>query len=476
MINSEDNTRKILDILYEYNPWWKSSEFHIPKYRTKWFDSLISAMDDPDIEIVYCPPQVGKTVLMKQVVKHLIENEHVLPHSIMYVSMDHTSIDMLCSEPVKDVIDVYSTYVKPYGSEKAYIFLDEIQTIANWSSYLKQFHDLQYPLKFIVSGSSSTEIEKGGSESLIGRSRLRLMLQWKFADFVNFSLFKEEHPSRLCDMADTASVTNALIERDAGAMFDALLMYHDALLKNGISFEKYVVDYIIKGGYPALLDADLETSRDVLMERFGLTIHKDIMRIFSVRNIKGLENLVMRCAIQSGKMTDYHSFSKSIGIKYDTFMIYLGYLTDVFLISESRFYSKADSSFKKGKKLYLRDHPTRNVLVGLLNRRLFEFGEEIGKTVETIVADHASRLVYRLEGRMQSYYWRGKKEVDVVIKLGTIPIQIEVKYQEHPDDIRGVKEFMNEFNTGIGIVVTKNTLKLDGNVLLIPLPMFLTVC
>ena len=134
------------------------------------------------------------------------------------------------------------------------------------------------------------------------------------------------------------------------------------------------------------------------------------------------------------------------------------------------------STFKKGKKLYLRDHPTRNVLVGLLNRRLFEFGEEIGKTVETIVADHASRLVYRLEGRMQSYYWRGKKEVDVVIKLGTIPIPIEVKYQEHPDDIRGVKEFMNEFNTGIGIVVTKNTLRLDGDVLLMPLPLFLAVC
>jgi uncharacterized protein len=476
MIDSEDNVQRILDVLYEYNPWWKSSEFHIPKYRTKWFDSLASAMDSQNIEIVYGPRQVGKTVLMKQVVKHLIEHEHVSPHNIMYISMDHTSIDMICPEPVKDIIDVYSTFVKPSGSEKAYIFLDEIQTIANWSNYLKQFHDLQSPLKFTVSGSSSTEIEKGGSESLIGRSRLRLMLQWKFADYVNYSLFNEEYPSRLCDMADATPVTNALIERDADAMFDALLVYRDALLKNGISLDKYILDYIVKGGYPGLLDADLETSRDVLMERFGLTIHKDIMRMFSVRNIRGLENLVLRCAMQSGQMTDYHGFSKSIGIKYDTFMVYLGYLTDVFMISESRFYSKADGTFKKGKKLYLRDHPTRNVLVGLLNRRLFEFGEEIGKTVETIVADHALRLVYKLEGRMQSYYWKGKKEVDVVIKLGPIPIPIEVKYQERPDDIGGVEEFMNEFDTGIGIVVTKNTLRLDGDILFVPLPLFLAVC
>ncbi|MGP8329337.1 MAG: hypothetical protein ACT6FF_03310 [Methanosarcinaceae archaeon] len=63
--------------------------------------------------------------------------------------------------------------------------------------------------------------------------------------------------------------------------------------------------------------------------------------------------------------------------------------------------------------------------------------------------------------------------MDVVIKLGPIPIPIEIKYQEHPDDIGGVKEFMNEFDTGIGIVVTKNTLRLDGDILFVALPCFL---
>ena len=107
---------------------------------------------------------------------------------------------------------------------------------------------------------------------------------------------------------------------------------------------------------------------------------------------------------------------------------------------------------------------------------MFEFGEEIGKTVETIVADHASRLLYKLEGRMQSYYRKGKKGVDIVIKTGPTPLPTKVKYQEHPDDIGGVKEFMNEFYTGVGIVVTKNTLRLDGDVLFVPLPLFLVVC
>ncbi|MBN2488675.1 MAG: ATP-binding protein [Methanosarcinaceae archaeon] len=467
---------KILNLLYEYNPWWRGKEIQIPEYRTKWFDSLVSELDDQKIEIIYGPRQVGKTVLMKQIVRHLIDNRNISPHNIMYLSMDHTSINLLCPEPIKDVVDVYSNYIKPSEFERAYIFLDEIQTIENWSSYLKQFYDLQYPVKFIVSGSSSTEIEKGGSESLVGRSRLRLMLQWKFADFVNFSLFREQRDGSLYNVPETAWFEDAVFKRNANTLFAAFEMYRETLLKNDIDLGKYIMEYLIKGGYPALADADYESARDMLMERFGLTIHKDIMRIFAIRNIKGLENIVLRCAMQSGQVTDYHGFAKSVGIKYDTFMAYLGYLMDVFLVSESRFYSKSDSTFKKGKKLYLRDHPTRNVLIGLLNRRLFEFGEEIGKTVETVVHDHSSRLAYRLEGHLQGNYWKGKKEVDIVIRLGTISIPIEVKYQEHPDDIGGLKECMQEFDSPFGIVVTKDTFKLKSNILFVPLHLFLAVC
>ncbi|MEA1984350.1 MAG: ATP-binding protein [Euryarchaeota archaeon] len=476
MNTAEDDSEKILNVLYEYNPWWRSKEIHVPEYRTKWFDRLSAELNDPKIEIIYGPRQVGKTVLMKQIVRHLIENEKVAPRNIMYVSMDHTSINMLCQEPVKDVIDVYSKYIMPSESDKAYIFLDEINTIDNWSSYLKQFYDLQYPVKFIVSGSSSTEIEKGSSESLIGRSRLRLMLQWKFADFVNYSLFREQKACKLCDVTEATGVTDALFGKDAKALFDAFAKYHDALLKRDIELEEHIVEYLIKGGYPALADTDLETARDILIDRFGLTVHKDIMRIFSIRNIKGLENMVTRCAMQSGQLTDYHGFARSVGIKYDTFMAYLGYLMDVFMISESRFYSRSDSTFKKGKKLYLRDHPTRNVLVGLLNRRLFEFGEEIGKTVETVAQDHANRLVYRLEGRMQGHYWKGKKEVDIVIRLGMTPIPIEIKYQESPNNIGGVTEFMDEFGSPFGIVVTKSTFRLDKDILFVPLHLFLAIC
>ncbi len=477
MADTSENLRQILNLLYEYNPWWRSKELEIPEYKTKWFSRLSSELESPGVEIVYGPRQVGKTVLMKQLVAHLIEVKGVSPRSVMYVSMDHPSIDILCKEPVKDLIEVYSKYIRASDSEKVYIFLDEIQTVENWSNYLKQYYDLQYPAKFIVSGSSSTEIEKGSSESLIGRSRLRLMLQWNFADHVNFALFRENRPFDVAGLAKKILFQDAVLKKDTALLYRAFSEFQEELLKEGVDLETYVLDYLVKGGYPALSEVDYETARDLLMERFELTINKDIMRMFSVRNIRGLENIVLRVAMQSGQLTDYHGFAKAVGLKYDTFMVYLGYLTDVFLLSESKFFSRSNSTFKKGKKLYLRDHATRNVLVGFLNRRLFEFGTEVGKTVETVVQDHASRLVYRLEGRMQSNYWKGKKkEVDVVITLATIPIPVEVKYQESPDDIGGVSEFMDEFGSPFGIVVTKNTFKLEAGILFVPLNLFLAAC
>ena len=263
-------------------------------------------------------------------------------------------------------------------------------------------------------------------------------------------------------LPDPSIVRNALAETDPDLLYETFLKYRDNLLHVVPDMDHYLTNYIIAGGYPGLFGVNLDDAKDILMDRFMLTLHKDIMRTFAVRNIKGLENTVIRCAMQSCQVTDYHSFAKAVGIKYDTLMVYLGYLADVFMISESHFYSKSDSTFAKGKKVYLRDHSTRNVLVGLLNTRLFEFGEEVGKTVETIVQDHASRLAGTYTGRPKSYYWKGKKEVDIIIKPSVIPIPLEVKYRQDPGDISGIKEFMKEFDSPFGIVVTKDTLKITG--------------
>jgi predicted AAA+ superfamily ATPase len=95
------------------------------------------------------------------------------------------------------------------------------------------------------------------------------------------------------------------------------------------------------------------------------------------------------------------------------------------------------------------------------------------------VQDHASRLAGAYAGRPKSYYWKGKKEVDkvdIIIEPSALPIPVEVRYRQDTGDVSGVMEFMKKFGSPLGIVVTKDTLKVDDGVLFVPLGLFLVVC
>lgn len=130
----------------------------------------------------------------------------------------------------------------------------------------------------------------------------------------------------------------------------------------------------------------------------------------------------------------------------------------------------------KRKETILKGPPHQERTCWLAEHTSVEFGEEIGKTVETMVQEHVSRLAETWIGRPKSYYWKNKKEVDIVIEPSFIPVPLEVKYRQNPDDVSGVREFMKEFGSPFGIVVTKDTLKLVDEVVFIPLALFLLIC
>jgi predicted AAA+ superfamily ATPase len=105
---------------------------------------------------------------------------------------------------------------------------------------------------------------------------------------------------------------------------------------------------------------------------------------------------------------------------------------------------------------------------------------EMGKIVETVVADHTKRLKFNLEsGAVPNiFYWHDTYEVDLVIELLQKPLLIEVKYREgvSMEDLKGIVRFNEEFKPPVCIVVTKNQLEIHGNVVFIPLWLYLVMC
>ena len=78
------------------------------------------------------------------------------------------------------------------------------------------------------------------------------------------------------------------------------------------------------------------------------------------------------------------------------------------------------------------------------------------------------------------YYWydQNKHEVDIVLELFRKPVPIEIKYQNDISrgELEGVSSFLSKFKPSFGLVVTKDTLLIDGKMLFIPLWLFLFLC
>ena len=65
------------------------------------------------------------------------------------------------------------------------MFLDEVTKEPNWHRSLKGWFDFHYPLRFLVSSSSSSELGAGSAESLTGRVTTHLLMTWKFVDVLS---------------------------------------------------------------------------------------------------------------------------------------------------------------------------------------------------------------------------------------------------------------------------------------------------
>jgi hypothetical protein len=58
----------------------------------------------------------------------------------------------------------------------------------------------------------------------------------------------------------------------------------------------------------------------------------------------------------------------------------------------------------------------------------------------------------------QPAYWKNTYEVDFIYE-DQEPVPVEIKYKNHPTDIKGVIEFIKKFDAKKGIIVTEDTFK-----------------
>ncbi len=446
----------MLEEIIIQNAWWKTkrvSESKLGKIKRSEFDLLKDELEGKKIICLLGPRRSGKTTLMYELIEHLLKNG-VSERNILFISFDNPKIRLNLQHNFDETIREFSNIIirEPIDrlSSNAYIFLDEIHKLDDWGNIIKYWQDMGLKIKFIVSGSSSLRILKGSGESLLGRINFHLILPLKFSEF-----------------------TGRAVSADFGNYND-IKKAHDELLLEKQELLIKLDEYILKGGFPEVFDiTDMERAYEVLKQYKTLTINRDILDLKDIKEPRILSDLADLLSDHMSQRISYSAFADILNVKMDTIKNYISYLEECFLIYTAYLYSKKQViSTRKEKKLFFID-------AGLRNSLLLKEIDDLEKTkiVENIIFFHILSLKKR-ELFPKIFYWldKARNEVDIVVTLKNEVIPIEVKYSDHigKKDIRGLINFCDEFKTR-GMVITKDLLRNEGNIMFIPAWLFLII-
>jgi predicted AAA+ superfamily ATPase len=476
---------RILEILSSANPWWESGS--VPDtltapYRRRDFFVIRGRLQGRPITALAGPRQVGKTTLMYQLIQDLL-SQGVPPNRVLFTSFDLPGFGMHSEEPLNEAIRTYEERIlrEPLRTVRGpvYVFLDEITKIPNWHRDLKGWFDFRYPIRFLISSSSNSELQSGAAESLTGRVVTHLLLTWKFIDVI--SLRTGDHRINDAYLEARAALPISIRKRSAAPIFERLKAIRPISARQRIALRSALDWYLLVDGYPELIQLnDVNTCARRLDDYVKLTLAHDLYRFHKIRSTtRLLEELLSLVAGQSGGLANYTQLAQPLGLDERTLVEYLDYLEAAFLISRAYYYSKKrDSRMRKRRKIYVPNPGLLNIFLGRVDPTILKDPTEMGRLVESVVHGYAKRLAFNLSPGPSPpvYYWRDRHdhEVDIVIEFQGAPVPIEVKYRSDPKrDLEGLHHFIEEEAPPFGIVVTRDLLELQPPILYIPLVDFL---
>lgn len=104
---------------------------------------------------------VGKTTLLYQAYYYLLNEKHILPNQIIYLSCDDLNNIVDCN--IREIVDIYlnnqfNTQLRLLDKE-IFLLIDESQYDKNWSMSGKIIYDRSEKIFMVFTGSSALNLE-----------------------------------------------------------------------------------------------------------------------------------------------------------------------------------------------------------------------------------------------------------------------------------------------------------------------------
>lgn len=474
--------RNLRQSLVAYNPWWKTKSFSVPGVPDFKRDAFTQAMRHTETNhglalLINGPRRVGKTTIINQVIRFLIEEKKVPTNRILFFSLDDPLIQQL---PQKDQGTLFEALLAQWAQvagtalrtspNTLYCFLDEVQRLPRWELYIKRYIDLRYPIRFIISGSASHTIFRKSLESLLGRLVDISLPPFTFREFVRFHY--PEHGDFLNKLA-----RDVLDIGEASSVIKFNRMLIEEIGQDAIGqWNRYADEYAQKGGFPQLWMMGTAAERSAFIdqqfvERVTL---EDLRLVKEIRRPDIFHQFLRYAFARTGHEYNLEELASLIHTTRVTLSEALPLLLQTELIRKvERFTGKPVRLRSTHAKLYVADLV---LMQGITKIVTSLEGEERGRIAETL----AHNVIKLFPGVSDISYYRepsDQQEIDFVARVGSRVVPIEIAYKNqidkrHRDSIRSFLETQGK-QSSFGILVTKEDWKIEQPILEMPLAMFL---
>ncbi len=361
-------------------------------FRRAVVDEIERYLHTDDVIVLHGARQVGKTSILM----YLQDQLAAQGQRTFYLDLEDSRLVAVLDRGVEEFL----RYLQEEGADlaaaatsgsKLFVLIDEVQYLANPSSFLKLIADHHRYLKLIVSGSSSFEMKSKFRDSLVGRT-------------VNFEIyplaFQELLTFRGVPFAPSPTYTE----------------------KKSAELQALYVEYALYGGYPKIvLTPEADMKERYLQQIIDTYVRKDIRDLAEIRDITKFNRLLETLASQSGNLLNIAELSNTCALARPSVERYLFLLEQTYIIRLVRPFSRnLRAEISKMPKVYLCD---TGLMQMLWLKRLQR--EVVGPVFETSIY---VELLKRY-GSQQVGYWRtaDRREIDFVVRQPASTLLIEAK-------------------------------------------------
>ena len=370
------------EILYKWNLWgdW-GPDYGQQRMIT---NEICAYLDEPEVITIIGPRRAGKSTVMYQMMQAL-EKQGVNRKSILHINFEEPALSPFLKLSVLD--ELYNDYrSKVFPEGKAYIFLDEIQNVAEWERWVRARNDTEN-IKIIITGSSSALLSRELGTLLTGRHLTFDVYPMAFSEqlqFKSITIPEQPWPNK-----PPAQIQHALN------------------------------DYLKWGGMPRIVLSENKALRERLLKRyFEDMLYKDIIMRHEIRDVQTLRNIAVYLLTQTASLISYKRLCDLFSASHDLVQSYCQYLQEAFIVEMLPLYT-----LKTGERIR---NPLKTHAVDLGIRKVVSYGQKTDscKLIESMVF---RKLLNDPQDGI--FYWRSQGEVDLLTRQGIEITQlIQVSY------------------------------------------------